>query len=123
MAILQIQKRALTDEGKQKQAALLAFGACTELKNIMLVDEDVDIFDPHDVMWALNTRFKTDLDLSIIQNVRCHGADPSQKPFYDPLMRDRGLATKTIFDCTVPFDLREHFVRASFMEVDASEFL
>ena len=123
MAILQIQKRALTDEGKQKQAALLAFGACTELKNIMLVDEDVDIFDPHDVMWALTTRFKTDLDLSIIQNVRCHGADPSQKPFYDPLMRDRGLATKTIFDCTVPFDLREHFVRASFMEVDDSEFL
>ena len=123
MAVLQVRKRSATDDGKERQAALLAFGACTELKNVILVDEDVDLFDPHDVMWALNTRFKTDLDLSIIQNVRCHGADPSQKPFYDPLVRDRGMATKTIFDCTVPFELKKHFVRASFMEADVSKFL
>ncbi len=122
MAILQCHKNNADDEGKPRQAALLAFGACIELKNVILVDEDVDIFDPNDVMWALNTRFKPDLDLCTIQNITCHGADPSQKPFYDPRLRNRGLATKTIFDCTVPFELWKEFTRAPFMEVSEEKY-
>ena len=58
MVILQCKKTVHTDEGKQRQAALLAFSAFPELKHVILVDEDVDIFDTNDVLWAMNTRFR-----------------------------------------------------------------
>ena len=118
MAILQCKKTVHTDEGKQRQAALLAFSAFPELKHVILVDEDVDIFDTNDVLWAMNTRFQGDADVITIPGVRCHPLDPSSNPAYTPSIRDIGISAKTIFDCTVPFDLKEHFKRASFMEID-----
>ena len=44
MAVLQFKKREASDEGRQRQAALLAFSAFSELKHVFLVDEDVDCF-------------------------------------------------------------------------------
>ena len=44
MAVLQFKKTVPSDEGRQRQAALLAFAAFGELKHIFLVDEDVDCF-------------------------------------------------------------------------------
>ena len=73
MAILQFRKSQLSDvEGRQRQAALLAFAAFSELKHVILVDEDVDLFDSNDVMWALNTRYQGDIDTIFIPGVRCH---------------------------------------------------
>lgn len=118
MAILQCKKTVHTDEGKQRQAALLAFSAFPELKHVILVDDDVDIFDSRDVMWAMNTRFQGDRDIITIPGVRCHPLDPSAEPEYDPSIPDRGISCKTIFDCTVPFELRDYFVRAKFMDID-----
>ena len=118
MAILQCCKTIHTDEGKQRQADLLAFSAFPELKHVILVDEDVDIFDTNDMLWAMNTRFQGDRDIITIPGVRCHPLDPSSNPAYDPSILDVGISTKTIFDCTVPFPLKDHFIRASFMEVD-----
>ncbi len=123
MSILQCRKENEMDEGKQIQAAVVAFSACSELKNIILVDEDVDLFDMNDVIWALNTRFKPEMDLNTITNVRCHKGDPTEKKFYDPQLRTEGLGTKAIYDCTVPFDLKEEMKRAEFKDVDVSEFL
>ncbi len=118
MAILQCAKTVPTDEGKQRQAALLAFSAFPELKHVILVDEDVDLFDTNDVLWALNTRFQGDRDLITIPGVRCHPLDPSASLEYSPFIWDRGISCKTIFDCTVPFPMKEKFVRAQFMEPD-----
>ena len=58
MAVLQFKKLTSSDEGRQRQAALLAFSAFSELKHVFLVDEDVDCFDMNDVLWAMNTRFR-----------------------------------------------------------------
>lgn len=44
MAILQFKKSQPSDEGRQRQAALLAFSAFSELKHVIIVDEDVDPF-------------------------------------------------------------------------------
>ena len=107
-----------TDEGKQRQAALLAFSAFPELKHVILVDEDVDIFDTRDVLWAMNTRFQGDKDIITIPGVRCHPLDPSSDPEYSTSILDRGISCKTIFDCTVPFELKNKFVRAKFTDVD-----
>ncbi len=80
MAVLQFQKLSPSDEGRQRQAALLAFSAFSELKHIFLVDEDVDCFDMNDVIWAMNTRMQGDVDIITIPGVRCHPLDPSNDP-------------------------------------------
>lgn len=123
MAVLQCHKTVETDEGKQRQAALLAFSAFPELKHVILVDEDVDIFDTNDVLWAMNTRFQGDRDIITIPGVRCHPLDPSSSPEYGPNIANKGISCKTIFDCTVPFGLKEHFKRAHFMDVDPEHWL
>lgn len=123
MAILQCRKEVHTDEGKQRQAALLAFSAFPKLKHVILVDEDVDIFDTNDVLWAMNTRFQGDADIITIPGVRCHPLDPSSSPDYTGSIRDVGVSTKTIFDCTVPFELKERFKRAPFLEVDPNKWV
>ena len=112
MAVLQFQKKTESDEGRQRQAALLAFSAFSELKHVFLVDEDVDCFDMSDVLWAMNTRFQGDADM-----------DPSNTPECSPGIRGKGIACKTIFDCTVPYDQKKRFVRARFMEVDPEKWL
>jgi len=122
MAILQFKKSIPSDEGRQRQAGLLAFGAFSELKHVVLVDEDVDPFDSNDVLWALNTRYQGDVDTVFLPGFRCHPLDPSESPDYNPALRDVGITCKTIFDCTVPWKLKRDFVRARFLEVDPSRF-
>ncbi|MCM8710310.1 UbiD family decarboxylase [Clostridium sp. SYSU_GA19001] len=123
MAVLQFKKSQPSDEGRQRQAAILAFAAFPELKHVILVDEDVDIFDSDDVLWALNTRYQGDVDTVFIPGVRCHPLDPSQSPEYSPSIRDKGISCKTIFDCTVPYHLKDKFERSKFMDVDLSRFV
>lgn len=123
MAVLQFQKKAPSDEGRQRQAALLALSVFSELKHVFLVDEDVDPFDMNDVLWAMNTRFQGDADIVTIPGVRCHPLDPSNDPSCDPSIRDHGIACKTIFDCTVPYAEKARFVRARFMDVEPERWL
>ncbi len=123
VAVLQFKKSVSSDEGRQRQAALLAFSAFAELKHVFLVDEDVDCFDMKDVIWAMTTRFQADKDLIIIPGVQCHPLDPSNDPAYNAELRGRGIACKAIFDCTVPFDQKDRFERARFMEVDPKHWL
>ncbi|GKT04108.1 UbiD family decarboxylase [Furfurilactobacillus entadae] len=118
MTIMQIHKESLADEGIQRQAALLAFSAFKELKSVILVDDDVDIFDMNDVMWTVNTRFQADQDIVVLPGMRNHPLDPSERPEYDPKsIRTAGMSSKLILDGTVPFDMKEHFIRAQFKEV------
>jgi 4-hydroxy-3-polyprenylbenzoate decarboxylase len=123
LAILQFRKLSEKDEGRQRQAALTAFAAFPELKHVILVDEDVNIFDTNDVLWAMTTRFQGDVSMAVIPGVRCHPLDPSQSPEFSPSISGIGISSKTIFDCTVPFRMKERFRRAEFVEVDVSRFL
>lgn len=120
LAILQFKKSSMRDEGRQRQAALTAFAAFSELKHVILVDEDVNIFDSNDVFWAMTTRYQGDISTVFIPGVRCHPLDPSQSPEFSPFIVAEGVSCKTIFDCTVPYHLRGEFKRAEFMEVDIS---
>jgi 4-hydroxy-3-polyprenylbenzoate decarboxylase len=114
LAILEIGKRSAGDEGRQRQAALTAFAAFPDLKHVILVDEDVNIFDSNDVLWAMTVRYQGDVDTVFIPGVRGAALDPSRRP--------DGTTCKTIFDCTVPFHMKEQFRRAEFMEVDLEKY-
>jgi 4-hydroxy-3-polyprenylbenzoate decarboxylase len=123
LAVLQFKKSTPLDEGRQRQAALLAFSAFPELKHVILVDEDVDIFDTDDVLWAMQTRYQGDVDTIFIPGVRCHPLDPSQTAAFSHSIKGRGISCKTIYDCTVPFELKSEFQRCRFREVDVTRFL
>ena len=118
VAVLQFKKSSKNDEGRQRNAAMLAFSAFSELKHVFLVDEDVDIFDMSDVMWAMTTRFQADTDIVTIPGCHCHVLDPSNDPAMSGSIREHGIACKAIFDCTVPYSQKQNFVRCQFLEID-----
>ncbi|MGF6572596.1 UbiD family decarboxylase [Paraburkholderia sp. GAS333] len=122
LAILQVNKQSAFDDGRARQAAIIALGVYSELKHVMLVDADVDPFDSDDVLWAMTTRFQGDLSTVFLPKVNGHVLDPSQTPEFNPALPARGVTCKTIFDCTAPFALRHEFVRAKFKEVDPRPF-
>ena len=121
VAIMQFRKLSEDDEGRPRQAALTAFASFSELKHVIIVDDDVDIFDTNDVLWAMTTRYQGDVSTVFIPGVRCHPLDPTQSPDFSPLLPASGTSCKTIFDCTVPVRLRDRFRRAEFMAVELPE--
>ena len=122
LAILQFKKSIPSDEGRQRQAALIALSVYSELKNVIVVDEDVDIFDTNDVLWAMTTRYQGNKSTIFIPGVIGHVLDPSQDASYSNEIIQRGTTCKTIFDCTVPWPVKNHFKRADFLAVDPEPF-
>ena len=64
-AVVQIKKQN-ADDGKKAIAA--AFEGHKSLKHCVVVDEDINIYDPHEVEWALATRFQADKNTVILSN-------------------------------------------------------
>lgn len=73
-AVVQISKRNADDGKKAVQAA---FEGHKSLKHCVIVDEDIDIYNPHDVEWALATRFQADKNAYIFPNQPGSSLDPS----------------------------------------------
>ena len=83
----------------------------------------MDIFDTDDVLWAMTTRYQAQRSVIPIPGVRCDPLDPSADPDFLWTNFDHGISTKVIFDCTVPWSLRDGFIRAPFQDVDVKRFL
>jgi 2,5-furandicarboxylate decarboxylase 1 len=60
---------------------------------VIVVDEDIDLFDPSDVEYALATRVRWHDDLVLIRGVKGSTLDPSSQD---------GLTTKVGIDATKP---------------------
>jgi 4-hydroxybenzoate decarboxylase len=74
--VIQIKKRF---EGQPQKAMLGAMGAETNrLLFCVVVDEDVNIHDLRDVIWAMSTRSRPDRDVMVIPNVPSFARDPHQ---------------------------------------------
>ncbi len=73
-AVVQIAKRSPDDGRKAIEAAFRGHGS---LKHVWVVDDDVDIFDPDDVEWAVATRFQADRDLVVLSDQPSSSLDPS----------------------------------------------
>ena len=83
-------------EGETKQAALMAMAQCDFVKNVVVVDADIDPFNEQEVMWAVATRVQPDNDIDIIRNIKGNTLDPS-------LTHDI-KGSKMIIDATKPVD-------------------
>ena len=73
-AVVQISKKRDSDS---KKAIDATFSAHRSLKNVIVVDDDIDPSDPVAVEYAMATRFQADKDLVIISKVRGSSLDPS----------------------------------------------
>ncbi|MDE1769867.1 MAG: UbiD family decarboxylase [Thaumarchaeota archaeon] len=73
-AVVQISKKRDSDA---KKAIDATFSAHRSLKNVVVVDDDIDPSDPVAVEYAMATRFQADKDLVIISKVRGSSLDPS----------------------------------------------
>ncbi|MFT9845981.1 UbiD family decarboxylase [Aneurinibacillus sp. REN35] len=101
-AIIQIEKKT---EGDAKQALLAAFSSDKDLKLAIVVNEDIDIFDPADVEWAIGTRMQADLDVFIVPGAKGSPLEPSHNL--------RGVTAKMGMDATYPLSEKERFIRTS----------
>ena len=64
-------------EGEPKNVILCAFGSHYDIKQVTVVDDDVDVHDPTQVEWAVATRFQADRDLVVISGALGSILDPS----------------------------------------------
>jgi 2,5-furandicarboxylate decarboxylase 1 len=74
-AVISIKKQA--GDGKN---ALLAALSVMDIKHVVVVDDDIDVFNPVEVEWAIATRVQGDRDIMIVSNARGKPLDPSLVP-------------------------------------------
>ncbi|MGQ0570387.1 MAG: UbiD family decarboxylase [Armatimonadota bacterium] len=92
-----IKKRA---EGEAKQAAMAAMVTDPNIKFVVVVDDDVDVFNEQQVLWALAMRFQADRGLAIIPHALGSHLVPTAYG-WDRLTKGP-METKLIFDATKP---------------------
>lgn len=101
-------------EGEPKNVILCAFGAHYDIKQVTVVDTDVDVHDPQQVEWAVATRFQADRDLVVISGAQGSVLDPSTTVGKDlpngepPPMHMQGISAKMGLDATRPVSYHEH---------------
>ena len=80
-----------------------AFRGHGSLKHVVVVDDDVDPFDPHDVEWAIATRLQADRDLIVLSDQPSSSLDPSA--VHTPGQKSR--TAKMGLDATIYWDTAE----------------
>lgn len=99
-AYVKIHKRV---SGEGKSAGLAALAAESNLKIVVVVDDDIDIYDEEQVLWAIATRFEADIDLTVLPNMMGAWLNPAA---YGEVRTEPGpMNTKLIFDTTKPTTL------------------
>jgi UbiD family decarboxylase len=81
--------------GEAKHVIPIVLGVDHYLKLVIVVDDDVDVFDESDVMWAVATRMQADRDLVTIAG--------SLGAMLDPSADERGVTAKLGIDATRPY--------------------
>jgi UbiD family decarboxylase len=115
--IVQIKKKH-PDDGKKAIEA--AFNGHKSMKHVTIVDDDVDIFNPDAVEWAMATRFQGDKDMIVKTDQPGSSLDPSGKQ--EP--GKKALTTKVGFDATIPADVdKSKYEVVKYREVDPNEYL
>ena len=95
LALVQLKKK---NPGEPKNVALAAMMTYVNIKNVIVVDEDVDIYNPADVMWAVSNRVVPEKDIFYIPNAQGHELDPCSD--------ERGVQTKMGIDATLSEESR-----------------
>jgi len=100
--------------GDGKNAAVAAL-SIADFKHVVVVDDDIDVFDAMEVEWAIATRVQADRDVFIISNARSKPLDPSLPPSPGRIP----TTAKCGIDATIPVDVpRERYRRITYAYED-----
>ena len=88
-----MKKMSEGDPGRAAAAALTFDHA----KNVFVFDDDIDVYDPTDILWALATRVQPHAQISILQPL-------FRGNFLDPSLMDEIKTSGMIVDATRPLD-------------------
>ncbi len=103
------------EPGEARNVALAAMAAHVNFKTVIVVDADVDIFDPADVLWALATRARW--DRGVVPVPGAHGNE------LDPSADEHGIVAKVIIDATLPAEKRKRYLKVAYPPVDLKKYL
>ncbi len=96
-AVVSMKKRF---EGEPKLVLSVVLSHRIGVKHAIVVDQDIDIYDPHEVEWAMATRFQFDRDAVFLNDTPIQ-LDPSSA-----FKRKTGLLTSKLgMDATLPLDV------------------
>lgn len=114
-AVVQIRKHQ-PDDGRLAIEA--AFRGHASLKHVLVVDDDINIYDPAELEWAVATRLQADSDVLILSNQGGSSLDPSALH----IPGDKSRTAKMGLDATIPWrkpsgELRTEQERAAFRKV------
>ena len=118
--IFQVKKRRLSDEGMQRNLLAAALGMARGLRLAIVVDEDVDIYEPEEILWAITTRANMSADMIF-------GVSGGKGLAFQPAERiGAGAAVSqspggVAIDATVPLSDKDHYTRAQY-PVDQIDF-
>jgi 2,5-furandicarboxylate decarboxylase 1 len=116
-AVVQIRK-VNDDDGKKAIAA--TFEGHKSLKHCVIVDEDINIYDPHDVEWAIATRFQADKNTVILSNQPGSSLDPSG----DLSEGKKATTAKAGVDATAPLTTTgKGFKKVDYVKVDLNKYM
>jgi 2,5-furandicarboxylate decarboxylase 1 len=102
--------------GEARNAIAAVHGSLANVKNVFVVDEDIDVRSDEQIDWCMATRFQPDRDLSVSSGYRTLPHDPS--------LDGRRTGSKAGFDLTQPFGKRaaiEHSVPRPPAAIDGSK--
>jgi UbiD family decarboxylase len=120
--IFQVRKERAQDEGFHRNILAAALANAPGLRLAVAVDEDVDIYNADDVMWAIETRVNPERDIIRLSGgMRGIAAQPME-------VRERGVGGwegGMAFDATKPFNEAGRFERGHYPsdQVDLSKWL
>ena len=103
--VIQVSKRSGRDDGFERNAIMVAIGCLKDLDQVVVVDDDINIRDIHEVEYAIATRVEASRDLLIIPAARGHEY---------VRIGDSGIRSKVGIDATVPYAEKSRFQRAEF---------
>lgn len=112
LAIVQLAK---TNPGEPKNAAMAAFTAHVNIAKVIVVDPDVNIYDPADVLWALTNRVDWSRDTFLVPGAQGHEMDPTADM--------RGVQTKMGIDATYKPERRPYGERVTYPTVNLKSYL
>jgi 2,5-furandicarboxylate decarboxylase 1 len=115
--IVQISKK---DPDDGKKAIEAAFNGHKSMKHVVIVDDDVDIYNPNAVEWAIATRFQAGKDLVVKQDQAGSSLDPSSKQEEGK----KALTDKVGVDATIPFDVdKSKYEIVKYSKVNLDDYL
>ena len=112
MAVIQIDR---DNPGTPKNLAMAAMSAHINIRNVVVVDRDVNMHESSEVLWAITNRVQWERDVFQIGEAQGHEMDPTADK--------RGISTKVGIDATYKRERREYGERVAYPSIDLSSLL